>query len=813
LKNAVSLSEEAMPSQNGQARRRSTAPSIHALLTFQAMARPEAIAIMAPGRRPLTYRHLLGRVEATVAALRGYGLGRDDRVAVVLPNGPDMAVAFAGVAAGATCAPLNPAYRANEFEFYLTDLGAKALLVGSELDSPAREVAGRHGIPILELKPDPEGAAGVFRLPETATTPSTVSFAAPGDTALVLHTSGTTARPKIVPLTQESICSSGHSVSSSLLLTEADRCLNVMPLFHIHGLIGAFLSSLTAGASVVATPGFTTKRFFEWLDAFQPTWYTAVPAMHQAVLARAAANREILARRPLRFVRSCSAALPKRVMSELEASLGTQVIEAYGMTEASHQITSNPLVPLTRKPGSVGVATGSEVAIMDASGTLLSIGEIGEVVLRGPGLMRGYEGNPAATAAAFTNGWFRTGDQGRLDTEGYLFLTGRLKEIINRGGEKIAPREIDEVLAQHPAVSQAIAFAVPHPTLGEDLAAAVVLKEGAAVTEKDLRDYAAGRLADFKVPKRLLIVDKIPTGPTGKLQRIGLAEKLSDALTPTDREQDVEAPGTSLESELTAIWKSLLPVERVNVRQSFHALGGDSLSLASMMIEVETRFGMAIPLDSFLASPTIETLAGLLREKATSGTSLPAPRLAPPSPAARKESRSRPLRDSPVSGMKNRLLQWIALYAPGYRTTRVWLHRLRGVSIGSNVSIGLAALIETAYPSLVVIGSNVSIGMRAIIIGHLRESTAHAAAVREPTVRIEDDVYIGPGVIVLPHVTIGRGAVVSAGSVVSRSIPPGTLARGNPARPIARCGVSLGGGVSYEEFLRHLTPIKDEPAW
>jgi acyl-CoA synthetase (AMP-forming)/AMP-acid ligase II/acetyltransferase-like isoleucine patch superfamily enzyme/acyl carrier protein len=801
----VSRSGKRIPSVNGQIRRQSTATSIHKLLTLQATARPEAVAVTAPGRRPLTYRRLLGQVEATVAALRGCGLGRGDRVAVVLPNGPDMAVAFAGVAAGATCAPLNPAYRATEFEFYLTDLRAKALLVGAELESPARDVARRRGIPILELTPESDGLAGVFEIRGTVRATATAAgFTAPDDTALVLHTSGTTARPKIVPLTQENICNSASSIALALELTGADRCLNVMPLFHIHGLIGALLASLTAGASVVATPGFATERFFEWLDAFHPTWYTAVPAMHQAVLARASANREIIARRPLRFVRSCSAALPAPVMTELEASLGTQVIEAYGMTEGSHQIASNPLAPLARKPGSVGVAAGTEVAVMDASGSLLPPGEIGEVVLRGPGLMRGYENNPAANASAFTNGWFRTGDQGRLDTEGYLFLTGRLKEMINRGGEKIAPREIDDVLTQHPAVAQAIAFAVPHPTLGEDLAAAVVLKEGAEATEGDIRDYAAARLADFKVPKRLLIVDKIPSGPTGKLQRIGLAEKLSDKLTLPGGDQDAGTPSTSVESELAAIWKSLLRVDRVSVRDSFHALGGDSLSLASMMIEVEARFGTAIPLDSFLASPTVETLARLLRATA---------QVSPPSSSVDPGEgvRPRPLRDSLLGGMKNRVLQWIALYVPGYRTTRVWLHRLRGVSIGNNVSIGLSALIETAYPRLVVIGNNVSIGMRTVIIGHLRESTAHAAAIREPTVRIEDDVYIGPGVIVLPHVTIGRGAVVSAGSVVSRSIPPGTLARGNPAQPIALCGVSLGGGVSYEEFLRHLTPIKDAP--
>jgi acyl-CoA synthetase (AMP-forming)/AMP-acid ligase II/acetyltransferase-like isoleucine patch superfamily enzyme/acyl carrier protein len=787
--------------------RQPPATSIHELLSFRAARSPEAIALVAPGRRPLTYRRLLQQVEVTVSTLRGLRLSRNDRVVVVLPNGPDMAVAFAGVAAGATCAPLNPSYRMSEFEFYLDDLKAKALLVGAEMDSPARKVAQRRGIPILELEQVPDGDAGTFELSGAPPVPvEMVDFAASEDTALLLHTSGTTSRPKIVPLTQGNICASGNSVASTLELVEADRCLNVMPLFHIHGLIGALVSSLTAGASVVATPGFAPQRFFEWLDAFEPTWYTAVPTMHQAVLARASANREIIARRPLRFVRSSSAALPTRVMAELEESLGTQVIEAYGMTEASHQMTSNPLAPRARRPGSVGVSAGSDVAIMDEGGNILPVGGIGEVVIRGSAVMRGYEDDPAANARVFTNGWFRTGDQGRLDSEGYLFLTGRIKEIINRGGEKIAPKEIDEILTRHPAVSQAVTFAVAHPTLGEDVAAAVVLAQGTEVTEKDLRAFAAARLADFKVPKRVLILDEIPKGPTGKPQRIGLAERLADKFALDRRGRELGAPETSIERELIEIWKSLLPADQIGIHDSFHALGGDSLTLASMVIEVEDRFKKAIQLERFLESPTIQTLAGLLHVKA-----VPLPSPLPFSVAAAKgAARARPLRDSPLGGLKNRLLQWIALYAPGFKTTRVWLHRWRGVAIGDNVSIGLDTLIETAYPRLVVIGNNVSIGMRATIIAHLRDSTTHARAVGEPTVRIEDNVYIGPGVIILPHVTIGRGSVVSAGSVVSKSIPRGTLARGNPAEPIANCGISLGGGVSYEEFVRQLVPIRNE---
>ena len=773
--------------------------SLFEVLRRQARQNSTAVAVLAPGRSVLTYGRFLKQAEATVRQLRGANLKRNDRVAIVLPNGPEMAACFVAVACGATCAPLNPAYRAEELDYYLSDLNARALIVPSNSDTPAIEVARKRNIPVIELVPAPEDAAGTFALNVQDQLPiGADSFAQSEDIALVLHTSGTTSRPKIVPLTHANICTSGYNVSVTLALTERDRCLNVMPLFHIHGLIAALTASLTVGGSVVCTPGFDTNRFFESLDAFEPTWYTAVPTIHQAILGGLSRHKDIVSRRPLRFIRSSSAALAKEVMKELEDAFETQVLEAYGMTEASHQMTSNPLAPLPRKPGSVGIAAGPDVAIMNEAGALLPAGEVGEVVISGPNVTLGYENNAAANNAAFCNGWFRTGDQGRFDADGYLYLTGRLKEIINRGGEKIAPREVDDVLTQHSAIAQAVTFAVPHRTLGEEVAAAVTLKKGATVTTHEIHDFAAARLADFKVPKQILILDELPKGPTGKLQRIGLAEKLADKLSPASHSHHAGAK-TASETHLVEIWQRVLRVEKVAVHDNFYTLGGDSLSMKLMLMETEAHFGTLIPLDAFLRNPTIDTMTAFLKTKDTATV------------AVEREHSAAPIRDSLVSGMKNRLLQYFALYAPGYKSTRVWLHRLRGVTIGQNVSIGLSTLIETAYPKLVSIGNNVSIGMRVLIIAHLRDSTTQARDNHEVTVRIEDDAYIGPGVIILQNVTIGRGAVVSAGSVVSGSIPPHTLVRGNPAKPVAHCGVSLGGGVSYEEFLRHLTPIDDSP--
>jgi acyl-CoA synthetase (AMP-forming)/AMP-acid ligase II len=490
----------------------------------------DAPALMAPGRTTLTYAGLRKQVEATVKRLNALGVGRNTPVAMVLPNGPEMAGAFVSVAAGATTAPLNPAYRQEEFEFYLQDLQAELLIVQQGIETPAIAAAGKLGIDIATLEVATGDPAGVFELTGNVSSGpvdgNRGGIADRDDTALVLHTSGTTSRPKIVPLSHRNICSSAANIAESIGLTADDRCLNIMPLFHIHGLIAAVLSSLHAGASICCTPGFNALQFFDLLQKIEPTWYTAVPTMHQAILGRAGRNREIVDAARLRLIRSSSASLPPAVMAKLEATFNTPVIEAYGMTEAAHQMACNQMPPNDRKPGSVGVAAGPEIALMNESGTLLPTGEIGEIVIRGANVTTGYRNNEAANATAFTNGWFRTGDQGRLDTDGYLWLTGRLKEIINRGGEKISPREIDEVLLEHPAVAQTVTFAVPHDKLGEDVAAAIVLEEGASASEQDIRQYAAKRLADFKVPRKVVFLEEIPKGATGKLQRIGLAEKL-----------------------------------------------------------------------------------------------------------------------------------------------------------------------------------------------------------------------------------------------------------------------------------------------
>ncbi len=501
--------------------------TLHPLL---AQGADGATSISAPGRSALDFAGLRALSADTTARLNALGLGRNDRVAIVLANGPEMATCFVACASACASAPLNPAYRADEFDFYLSDLGAKALIVERGSTSPAIEVAARHGVRVLDLVVADGAPAGRFTLeprePYAGGGAARPGPAQPDDLSMLLHTSGTTSRPKIVPLAQKNLAASAQHIARTLRFAPADCGLNIMPLFHIHGLIAGVLAPLSAGSQVFCTPGFNALKFFAWMDEARPTWYTAVPTMHQTILARAVKSRDVIARHPLRFIRSSSSSIPPQVIAEIEQVFGCPLVESYGMTEATHQMASNPLPPGVRKPGTVGVAAGPEVAIMGEDGALLPRGATGEIVIRGPNVTAGYENNPKANAEAFRDGWFRTGDQGVMDADGYLSITGRLKEIINRGGEKVSPREVDEILMDHPAVAQVVCFGMPHPKLGEEVAAVVVLREGQSATERELQQFVAGRAADFKVPKKILFMDEIPKGATGKLQRIGLAAKL-----------------------------------------------------------------------------------------------------------------------------------------------------------------------------------------------------------------------------------------------------------------------------------------------
>jgi acyl-CoA synthetase (AMP-forming)/AMP-acid ligase II len=471
----------------------------------------------------ISYGGLRDQVQALAEQLAAAGVGSGDRIGIALPNGLPMIVSFLAASMAGTAAPLNPAYKEDEFRFYLEDTSAKVLILPPDGLDEARRAAG-DSVPILTIDMD---GAGTVSLRDVA---GKKAYQPPSidSVALVLHTSGSTGRPKRVPLAHANLSISAGNVARHYALGPDDVAMCVMPLFHVHGLVASTLATLATGGTIVVPGKFNPLSFWRVAKDHGVTWYSAVPTIHQLLLARVGegASRPAGTER-LRFIRSCSAALPPQVMHALEAAFGAPVLEAYGMTEAAHQMASNPLPPSDRKPGSVGHGTDVQISIMDAAGNHLPIGQSGEVVIKGPNVIKGYENNPEANAKSFVDGWFRTGDQGVLDAQGYLTLVARIKELINRGGEKISPREIDEVLLAHPAVAEAVCFGVPHPTWGEEVAAAVVVKE--RVSDSELLAYCKERLADYKRPKQIYITETIPRTATGKIQRGVVAKAFANA--------------------------------------------------------------------------------------------------------------------------------------------------------------------------------------------------------------------------------------------------------------------------------------------
>jgi acyl-CoA synthetase (AMP-forming)/AMP-acid ligase II len=471
----------------------------------------------------VTYDSLRYQVLAMAKALASAGIRRGDTVAIALPNGLPAIVSFLAASIAGTSAPLNLAYPYEEFLFFLGDTNARILLcppVGAEF---ARSAAADKKIPALSVEMNDKGVVHLAAPPAAA-----VSFTEPkaDDIALVLHTSGSTGRPKRVPLRHFNLAVSSANVANTYELSQQDVSLCIMPLFHVHGLIASLMATLLSGGTVVVPTKFNALSFWRTVHEHQVTWYSGVPTMHQLLLARA--HHKPAEAASVRFIRSCSAPLSPGLIHKIEGLFGVPFVEAYGMTEAAHQMTSNPLPPRHRKAGSVGVGAGLRISIMDKEGNHLGTNQRGEVAIQGANVFRGYENNAEANARAFVNGWFRTGDEGMLDTDCYLHLTGRIKDIIIRGGENIAPHEVDEILLRHPAVAAAVTFGYVHPTLGEEVAAAVVLDEGHDATELALIKHCRELLAEYKCPKKIHLVKSIPTTATGKIRRRAVAAALGD---------------------------------------------------------------------------------------------------------------------------------------------------------------------------------------------------------------------------------------------------------------------------------------------
>jgi acyl-CoA synthetase (AMP-forming)/AMP-acid ligase II len=499
-----------------------TLKSVHTLLDVLHFADSHTAVIVPELGIRITYDSLRQQVLAMANALASVGIRRGDAVAIVLPNGLPAIVSFLAASIAGTAAPLNPAYPYEEFLFFLGDTDARVLLcppVGAEF---ARSAAADRKIPVFSVEMSEQGNVHLTNAATGVTAPEPTA----DDIALILHTSGSTGRPKRVPLRHFNLAVSSANIANTYALSEEDVSLCIMPLFHIHGLIGSTMATLLSGGTVVVPTKFNALSFWRTVREHHVTWYSGVPTMHQLLLARA--HQKPAEAATLRFIRSCSAPLSPELIHKIEGLFGVPFVEAYGMTEAAHQMTSNPLPPRHRKPGSVGVGTGLRISIMDKAGNHLGIDQRGEVAIQGANVFRGYENNPEANARAFANGWFRTGDEGMLDADCYLHLTGRIKDIIIRGGENIAPHEVDEVLLRHPAVAAAVTFGCPHPTLGEEVAAAVVLHETNGATEPALIRHCRESLAEFKCPTKIFLVESIPTTATGKIRRRVVAAALAD---------------------------------------------------------------------------------------------------------------------------------------------------------------------------------------------------------------------------------------------------------------------------------------------
>lgn len=585
-------------------------------LALQAEATPNTVALQVYGRPPLTYSGLRDHLDHVVAALGHLGVGRGDRVALLLPGGAELATACLSVMACATALPLNPDLKQPEYEAAIARLSPKLILTLPGGQHPIRAAAAAAGVPVIDVMPAIDGPAGVFAL-RGASSPAGQShpaMAQADDVALVLQTSGTTSEPKNVPLTQNNLLSSARNLIDSLLLGADDCCLHFLPMFHIGGIVDVLLAPLLAGGKVICQPAFSSVEFYRDMAEFRPTWVQAVPVMLQEMLDTAAPHQETVAKHRLRFARSVSAPLPIQLRQAFEQAFSVPVIEIYGMTETAGVITSNPLPPAASVAGSVGRAVGPELRIIDSVGQPLPTNQIGEVVVRGANVMAGYEGGQVGNGAVFSDGWFRTGDLGYLDADGFLFLSGRLKDMINRGGEKVGPHEVDQVLLDHPAVEDAATFAVPHPTLGEDIAALLVLKARDAISKAELTDYLRSRLAYFKVPRALLFVDRIPRGANGKLQRAKLSEQFAAlAVGEMTTRPEFVAPQNPVAKMLAEIWSRILNQKDIGLRDDFFNLGGDSLKAASFINELQQKWGDTIYVSSVFDAPTLAGYEQFLR--------------------------------------------------------------------------------------------------------------------------------------------------------------------------------------------------------
>jgi len=594
-----------------------------------ATRQPGLEAILAPGRSPLRYAELPSRLDAVRRALNACGIGRGDLVVVVLPKGPEMAVCMLGITSCAIAVPLNPEYSADEFSRYLQRIRPEAAVLAAGMATAARGQAAALGIPVIDLVADLARPAGTFELSGgVRADPERPGWNSADDVALILLTSGSTGRPKMVPERQHHLLAYGDAIKQMYDLGPADRSVHAMPMFHGHGVKSSLVAPLVLGAGVVCPDRFDVPSFFSCVEQFRPTWYSAGYTVHHTILDQIDPYRATARAARLRFIRSGSGRLDPRIMLGLEAAFGAPVLERYGMSETA-TLTYNPLPPAVRKPGTVGIPSVNEVRVIDEHGAALGPNRQGEVVARGPTVFDGYWDDPDANAASFIDGWFRTGDLGHFDDDGYLTITGRAKDLINRGGEKFSPVEVEAVLLEHPGVRAACVFAISHPTLGEEVGAAVVPAGDGGVTEQGIQAHARTRLVAFKIPRRVFLCASLPKGGSGKVHRATVAQMCLATLAETGSSSEASAREPSaLEAEILTLWNAVLKTRTLELDQDFFLAGGDSLKAADLFARIRLRLGVTLGLRQlFEDAATVSGIARLVaqaRDRGSSQRALPA---------------------------------------------------------------------------------------------------------------------------------------------------------------------------------------------
>lgn len=564
------------------------------LIAQQASISPDATAINSDGGS-LSFAQLLQIQNDFGNYLRNKGVEVDSKVALILSQGPTMAICALSVAQVATCVPLNPDYTSEELQNCLNQIQPILVITTRELNKKVLEshLDDKFKVIEVELTMDFKGLiAGSVQIPTTDATslPNTK-----GNTiAYQLFTSGSTSQPKMVPLTHEQLLVSTQNLISSLRLSAEDRCLNMMTMFHVGGLLDLLIAPLSVGCQVFITSEIGSHTFFKVAHDFKPTYLQAVPTLLKDFLNYAeiqSLQKETIS--PLRFIRSVSAPLTIDLAQRAEAFFNCKVIEIYGMTETAGVISSNPLPPGERKISSVGVPVNEvKVQIIDSQNNPLGSNEVGKIIVKGKNVFKGYVTSQLENQSLFVGEWFITGDLGYKDEEGYLFLTGRIKDMINRGGEKISPLEIDWVIQQHPSVLEAACFAIPHKNLGEEVAAAIVLNSNNPTDKEDIQGFLASKISQFKIPRKIYFVEELPKNLGGKLQRHRLTEQFSDNDEHSSTFSKEQL--TTTEEAIAQVWRSVLEINEVRKYDNFFDLGGDSLRAVLLISELETTLKLKV---------------------------------------------------------------------------------------------------------------------------------------------------------------------------------------------------------------------------